>query len=903
MFSTRNLHYGIIFFISLVSYVKLKPCADLPKLKILPGFGWDALKDKDTKQLLQVTYDQCKTTFDGKLLIPDNADAFALKSQEIEVKSSIFEHWSTYIPPTSASFKIATNVWPKEFLPLYYSFSEDYQQMKSLQFKKKTFTCRSEMRQVVYRVHLTELMDDSVKGRFMEVIGALLRDKNEEAKTLTEKIVSDYGSHYSNIVDVGAVIIKEDYLKDDFLRAYDGNRRKILSASKLSLLAIGFPWEYTEDLDSSLLNEYNDAIVDKKIRFFGALNWKKDANAEYVVAVDKSGNLLSSLVTSSNFPYYPNTTSTMLIRVRQMINEAIRDYYVRNIHRGCTQPKSNNFEFAANVDDGSCCNSLTSSNYVNLEKIIERQETEISSFKQQIIDMKLNHRMKIEELEGNLGTNVEYLTKMLDQQSKQMQKLEENLKIHRDEMIQNADISRLKQIDLEEIIQRQETEISLFKQQMVYHGSNHSMKIQNLEDNFGKIIKRQEMAFKQQMVYHESNHSMKIQDLEDNFGKIIKKQEMEFKQQMVYHESNHSMKIQDLEDNFGKIIERQETKISLFKQQMVHHESNHSMKIQDLEDNFGKIIKRQEMEFKQQMVYHESNHRMKIQDLEDKFGNLEKIINGQKTEISLFKQQMVYHESNHSMNIQDLEDNFVSVAQMLDRQSNNSKQIQKLLESSELQTRKLTKQQNDHFVKIEICEKSLTTISTANNELAMAVAENKKMLSNKIDKLEKDCTHQQNEMKGKLGNLENQAKKKIIMDQKNQLTSLQYMWKVDNFSQLPPKDIYSDPFYTSEFGYKMGLMFYKTESLLYLSMLLYIMEGPYDAILNWPLECRVRFSVLDQSKHKDHHTVNFRVNFDKPVDIDTDTSEIYILISLDKLKPLYLLDDTIFFKLDLTVTS
>uniref|UniRef100_T1IWH3 MACPF domain-containing protein n=1 Tax=Strigamia maritima TaxID=126957 RepID=T1IWH3_STRMM len=431
MFWTRNLDYGIIFLISIssISYAKLGPCQDVPKLKILPGFGWNALKDKDTKQLLQVNYDQCKTTFDGKLLIPDNADVFALKSQEIEVKSSIFEHWSTYIPPTSASFKVATNVWPQEFLPLYYSLSEGYQQMKSLQVKNKTFTCRSEMRQVVYRVHIASRMNDAVKGRFMEVLSALVLDKTEEANTLTEKIVRDYGSHYTNIVDVGAVIVKEDNLKDAFLRAHDdGNRSKILSASKLSLLAIGFPWEHTQDLDSSLLGEYNDALVDKKIQFFGALNWAKGAKAEYVVAVDKSGDLLSSLVTSSNFPYYPNAT---LIRVRRMFNDAIRDYYERHIHRGCTQPKSNNFEFLANIDDGSCCNSGTSTNYGNLgnlEKIIERQE---SSFKQQIMDMKLNYSMKIEELEGNLGS----VTEML---SKQLQKLDESLKIHKDEMDKNA---------------------------------------------------------------------------------------------------------------------------------------------------------------------------------------------------------------------------------------------------------------------------------------------------------------------------------------------------------------------------------------------------------------------------------------------------------------------------------
>uniref|UniRef100_T1IK47 Uncharacterized protein n=1 Tax=Strigamia maritima TaxID=126957 RepID=T1IK47_STRMM len=193
----------------------------------------------------------------------------------------------------------------------------------------------------------------------------------------------------------------------------------------------------------------------------------------------------------------------------------------------------------------------------------------------------------------------------------------------------------------------------------------------------------------------------------------------------------------------------------------------------DLEE----IIKRQEMEissFEQQIVYYESNHSMKIQDLENNFDNLKEIIKRQNMEISLFKQQMVYHESNHSMKIQDLESNFV--AEILDRQSNSSKQIQKLLETSELKTRKLTKQQNENSVKIENCEKFLTTISTANNELAMAVAEDKKMLSNKIDKLENICDQQQNEMKGKLGKLEKQTEKQIEeieMDLSNKIDELE----------------------------------------------------------------------------------------------------------------------------------
>uniref|UniRef100_T1JLV4 MACPF domain-containing protein n=1 Tax=Strigamia maritima TaxID=126957 RepID=T1JLV4_STRMM len=340
------------------TYLQLtRSCPDVPKLNILPGVGWDGLTNQDTKQLTQLTYDQCKLTNDGRYMIPDHTVTVAVNDEKLRIFAEIFEDWSKYTPPT-ASF----NSWPQQYPSLRYSFSDEYQEMKTLQVKHDAFTSRSQLRQLFYRVHATSdaRMIPSVKERFLEVIRALNRNYTERATYLVEMIVGDYGTHYAKSIDVGTVFVKEDYLQNVFLNVYNDQRGKILSASKLSLLEyIDFSWKDKQNLDSSLLSEYNKVTSDKKIRLFGSPNWEKDVSADNMMAIDKSGTMLTSLVTSSNFP---NVSTSLLIKLQHMLDAAVEVYISKNIHRGCTQLKSTNFDFIANFNDGYCI--PVSSNYV-----------------------------------------------------------------------------------------------------------------------------------------------------------------------------------------------------------------------------------------------------------------------------------------------------------------------------------------------------------------------------------------------------------------------------------------------------------------------------------------------------------------------------------------------------------
>lgn len=68
-------------------------------------------------------------------------------------------------------------------------------------------------------------------------------------------------------------------------------------------------------------------------------------------ALDRTGIPLYEAIIQSKFPDIPGL---ILHQMRQLIKDAIKLYYLLNIRKGCTDPTAPNFNFYANVDDGSC---------------------------------------------------------------------------------------------------------------------------------------------------------------------------------------------------------------------------------------------------------------------------------------------------------------------------------------------------------------------------------------------------------------------------------------------------------------------------------------------------------------------------------------------------------------------
>uniref|UniRef100_T1IS08 MATH domain-containing protein n=1 Tax=Strigamia maritima TaxID=126957 RepID=T1IS08_STRMM len=293
---------------------------------------------------------------------------------------------------------------------------------------------------------------------------------------------------------------------------------------------------------------------------------------------------------------------------------------------------------------------------------------------------------------------------------------------------------------------------------------------------------------------------------------------------------------------------------------------------------------------------------------------------------------------------QEIEINSCLVKDMFDQQSKEMQDLKESLTTFQTVIEALTKQQTEQSDKVENHEITLNAVITANNHLTKSVAEDKKFLSNKMDdlsrkqndlasdndKLRKRCIHQQNETRKKLEKLENncnplnEMKTKLEgmeADLKNKLLPFEYIWKIKNFAQLQRNAksgmrtvVYSDPFYSSEFGYKVRLVLYPNGYVVgkgtHLRISLQVMDGPYDDILKWPIQYIAKLSLLDQLNHKDYHSlplisgeVKEKEGFYKPTREFNPTLAYTTFISFDRLKSLHLVDDRICFKLDLKITS
>ncbi|KAK7104049.1 TNF receptor-associated factor 3-like [Littorina saxatilis] len=121
--------------------------------------------------------------------------------------------------------------------------------------------------------------------------------------------------------------------------------------------------------------------------------------------------------------------------------------------------------------------------------------------------------------------------------------------------------------------------------------------------------------------------------------------------------------------------------------------------------------------------------------------------------------------------------------------------------------------------------------------------------------------------------------------------------------------LYSQPFYTGRFGYKMCARVYLNGDGMgkttHMSLFFVIMRGEYDALLNWPFRQKVTLTLLDQSAEKRHLTDHFQPDpnsssFQRPTSEMNVASGCPLFVShavVDNPSNGYLRDDTIFIRI------
>ncbi|XP_041668166.1 macrophage-expressed gene 1 protein-like [Cheilinus undulatus] len=327
-------------------------------LEVLPGGGWDNLRNMDMGRVMNMSYFQCQTTEDGIYLIPDEVFVIPDKETGVETNSEIISSWQEQKSSTSNSINVEVSFFSK----LNAKFSKENTRMKTHQVKDSSTTARVQIRNLIYTVKAYPdfTLDTCFAQRVKEIASAVENNQTRHANYLSEMMVLDYGTHVVTSVDAGAALVQEDYLHSSYVSDSKSDSSSIKAQAGLNFFdKVKFDISSNSTHQSSSLKKYQSNISYSLIQSHGGIpfypgitlqKWQESIKNN-LVAIDRSGFPLHFFINTNTLPDLPQPTTE---KVALSVNQAIERYYKINMRPGCVDVNSKNFNFQANIDDSSC---------------------------------------------------------------------------------------------------------------------------------------------------------------------------------------------------------------------------------------------------------------------------------------------------------------------------------------------------------------------------------------------------------------------------------------------------------------------------------------------------------------------------------------------------------------------
>ncbi|XP_030620968.1 macrophage-expressed gene 1 protein-like [Chanos chanos] len=330
----------------------------LTALEVLPGGGWDNLRNMDMGRVMNLSYSQCQTTEDGTYFIPDEVFVIPQKISGVETSSEIIDSWLDHQSSTAQSINSDASF----ITTLNAKFSVENQRVKIHQIEDNSVTTRVQVRNHLYTVKAYP--DFTVDIRFaeqvQEIADAIENNQTRRATYLSEKLVLDYGTHVLTSIDVGATLVQEDYLRATYVYSSETDKFNITASAGLNFFdKVKFDIGSKESKETSEIRSYRSNITYSLIQshggalFYPGISLQKwqESTLNNLVAIDRAGLPIHYFLNPLMFPELPVPT---LRKLAHRVSKAVELYYKINSRPGCVDPTSQNFNFQANIDDGSC---------------------------------------------------------------------------------------------------------------------------------------------------------------------------------------------------------------------------------------------------------------------------------------------------------------------------------------------------------------------------------------------------------------------------------------------------------------------------------------------------------------------------------------------------------------------
>ncbi|XP_033638875.1 macrophage-expressed gene 1 protein-like [Asterias rubens] len=333
----------------------------------LPGGGWDNLRNKESGLVTDINYTQCRFTEDGQFLIPDGTYVIPIKSSKVDTYAEIFVHWKNYTSTLSRSINANAGLGFGG-IGISGGFSDEYQSVKTSEYRDSSDTVRVQARYVRYTAKLqpdTPLSKAS-KARLLRIGAHHELNRTNLATFESQLFVRDFGTHVITSIDVGAALSQEDQVLSSFVRKYSSETNQVKASASASFFSVfNFNLGFSTTTTKTMVDEYQKSRTSSVIHTNGgpvfkptnytADNWTADM-VNNLVAIDRSGDPIYYVITPETLPELPLST---VFETYMSVKAAVELYYQHNMYYGCTDRESPNFSFISNLDDGSCKPPLT----------------------------------------------------------------------------------------------------------------------------------------------------------------------------------------------------------------------------------------------------------------------------------------------------------------------------------------------------------------------------------------------------------------------------------------------------------------------------------------------------------------------------------------------------------------
>ncbi|XP_037377332.1 macrophage-expressed gene 1 protein [Talpa occidentalis] len=344
-------------------FQKCKDALKVPVLEVLPGGGWDNLRNVDMGPVMNLTYTSCRTTEDGQYIIPDEIYTIPQKQSNLEMNSEILDSWMNYQSSTSASINLELSLFSK----VNGKFSSEFQRTKTLQVKNQAIMTRVQVRNLMYtaKINPTSALNWRFKKELLGICDRLENNQTRMATYLAELLVLNYGTHVVTSVDAGAALIQEDYIRSSFLQDSQSSLSAITTSAGVTFQNIvNFKIEDKVVLQDTFTKNYLSNRTNSRVQSLGGVSfypgitlqaWQQGIT-NHLVAMDRTGLPLHFFISPD---LLPNLPVPLVKKLSKTVEGAVRRYYAFNTYPGCTDVNSPNFNFEANTDDGSCEGKMT----------------------------------------------------------------------------------------------------------------------------------------------------------------------------------------------------------------------------------------------------------------------------------------------------------------------------------------------------------------------------------------------------------------------------------------------------------------------------------------------------------------------------------------------------------------